>query len=88
MNKGGSGKVPAVSVVMPSYNEKENILEAIQRISDALHEALLEIIIVDDDSPDGTWKIVQDLDRPECRLIRRQNKRGLASDMMTSLQVA
>ena len=64
---------------MPSYNERENILEAIARISEVLGNDLLEIIVVDDNSPDGTWKLVEDLNDPRYRLIRRQNKRGLAS---------
>ena len=37
-----------ISVVLPSYNEKDNIVEAINRISNAVCEQLLEIIIVDD----------------------------------------
>jgi len=76
----------SVSVVMPSYNEKETIAEAIQRISDVLQDRLLEIIVVDDDSPDGTWRIVQDLEHPRCRVIRRQDKRGLASALADGTQ--
>ena len=72
-------KPRTVSVVMPSYNEKDNIAEAIQRIESAVGNALLEIIIVDDDSPDGTWKVVEDLQDPRVRLIRRIDERGLAS---------
>ena len=40
-------------------NERENIVEAIERISKALGSRLKEIIIVDDNSPDETWKIVK-----------------------------
>jgi len=68
-----------VSVILPSYNEKDNIEEAIQRISKAVGNQLLEIIVVDDNSPDGTWKIVQDLKNPQVKLIRRMNEKGLAS---------
>ena len=50
-----------VSVVLPSYNEQENIAEAIQRVEESLGSKLLEIIVVDDNSPDGTWKVVEDL---------------------------
>src|SRR3989338_7397141 len=46
-----------VSVVLPSYNERENIIEAIDRISAAVGSRLKEIIIVDDNSPDETWKL-------------------------------
>ena len=43
-----------VSVVLPSYNERDSIVEAINRINNAVGEQLLEIIIVDDNSPDLT----------------------------------
>lgn len=73
------GNDKSVSVVMPSYNERGNIVEAIERISAAVDGRLLEIIIVDDDSPDGTWKLVEDRAHPRVRLIRRIGERGLAS---------
>jgi dolichol-phosphate mannosyltransferase len=69
----------AVSVILPSYNERENIAEAIARIEDALGPRLLEIIVVDDDSPDGTWELVQGLNDPQVVLIHRTRERGLAS---------
>ena len=77
-----------VSVVMPSYNEKDNIAEAIQRISKSLGKNLFEIIIVDDNSPDGTWRIVRDMKNPKIRLIRRMKERGLASALATGVEAA
>ena len=74
-----------ISVVLPSYNEKENVEEIIDRISKALGNDLLEIIIVDDNSPDGTWKIVENLNNPKVNLIRRMNERGLASALFTGI---
>jgi dolichol-phosphate mannosyltransferase len=68
-----------VSVVLPSYNERQNIAEAIERIHRSLGDQLREIIVVDDDSPDGTWRIVQELHHPRYRVIRRIGARGLAS---------
>ena len=68
-----------VSVVLPSYNESANIREAIESISKSLGHSLKEIIVVDDNSPDGTWKIVEDLDHKNARVIRRMDERGLAS---------
>src|SRR5205807_6968971 len=38
-----------------------------------------EVIVVDDDSPDGTWRLAQDLDDPRVKVIRRVGTRGLAS---------
>ena len=77
-----------VSIVMPSYNEKDNITESIQRISKSLGKDLFEIIIVDDNSPDGTWKIVHDMKNPKIRLIRRMKERGLASALATGVEAA
>lgn len=68
-----------VSVVLPSYNERENIVEAIERLSHSLGKDLYEIIVVDDNSPDETWKVVQDLKNSQYKVIRRMNQKGLAS---------
>lgn len=68
-----------VSVIFPSYNESENIVEAIKRVSKSLGRQLYEVIVVDDNSPDETWKIVQELKNPKVRVIRRMKERGLAS---------
>jgi dolichol-phosphate mannosyltransferase len=73
------GSFGSVSVVLPSYNEKDNIVDAVRRIEAALGDALLEIIVVDDDSPDGTWRVAAALADPRVRLIRRIGERGLAS---------
>ncbi|HLC19640.1 MAG TPA: glycosyltransferase [Candidatus Nanoarchaeia archaeon] len=69
----------SVSVILPSYNEKDNIAEAIERVEKSLGQRLLEIIVVDDNSPDGTWSVVENLNDPHVRLIRRIDERGLAS---------
>lgn len=75
-----------VSVVMASFNERENIAEAIQRISASVGKRLHEIIVVDDNSPDETWKIIQTMNNPRFRVIRRMNERGLASALARGLQ--
>jgi len=72
-------KTPSISVVMPSYNERENITEAVRRIGRTLGESLLEIIVVDDDSPDRTWEAVEQMNDPRARAIRRIGERGLPS---------
>jgi dolichol-phosphate mannosyltransferase len=72
--------VEKVSVILPTYNEKDNIGPLISGIIEHVRHKL-EIIIVDDDSPDGTWRIVEEiaLGNPSVRLIRRTDKRGLVS---------
>ena len=75
---------------MPSYNERENIPEAIHRIADTLGDSLLEIIIVDDDSPDKTWELVEEMHKEDARfkVIRRTKKRGLASALADGTNAA
>ncbi len=77
-----------VSVILPSYNERENILEAVGRIRKALGGRLKEIIVVDDNSPDETWKLVEDLNEPQVRLMRRMSERGLASALDDGIKAA
>jgi dolichol-phosphate mannosyltransferase len=45
---------PEVSVIVPTFNERENIAELTMRVGAALRGRAWEIIYVDDDSPDGT----------------------------------
>ena len=43
-----------ISIVIPTFNEVENIIPLIKNLTDLLNDFEYEIIIVDDDSPDGT----------------------------------
>lgn len=88
MEKPKTDNRPKVSVVLPSYNERDNIEEAINRISKTLGKRLFEIIVVDDNSPDGTWKIVQDMRNPKYKLIRRTKEKGLSSALRTGVDNA
>ena len=50
-----------VSIIIPTYNESKNIIEVLKSIGEHLPKNLLaEAIVVDDNSPDGTGKIVED----------------------------
>ncbi|QYK50680.1 MAG: glycosyltransferase [Anaerolineales bacterium] len=66
-----------VSIIVPTYNEKEHIADLVESLY-ANIEAPLEVIVVDDASPDGTADVVAGLDYPGLRLIRRK-ARGLAA---------
>jgi dolichol-phosphate mannosyltransferase len=68
-----------ISVILPTFDERQNIVDAILRAETTLGDRLLEIIVVDDDSPDRTWEVVADLNHPRVKLIRRENEKGLAS---------
>lgn len=67
-------------VVIPTYNERHNIEKLIEEILSL--KLNLEILIVDDNSPDGTWQIVEDVSKrnPSVHLLLRTKKcnRGLA----------
>lgn len=65
------------SIILPTYNERENISSLIKEILDRANPA--EIIVVDDDSPDSTWEVVEALGYPKVRVIRRIGEKGLTS---------
>jgi len=73
-----------VSIILATYNERENITKTIDQILQFV-PAPIEIIVVDDDSPDETWRRVSDLDRAEVIVIRRVSTRGLASAFMRGI---
>jgi len=78
-----------VSVVFPTYNEKDNIGPLIEEVLRYTPDGT-EVIVVDDDSPDGTWRIVEDLQKnlPQLRLLRRTTERGLTSALRTGIAAA
>jgi glycosyltransferase involved in cell wall biosynthesis len=71
----------SVSIIIPTYNERENIERVVERCRDALAEYRFEIVVVDDDSPDKTWKIVEDTyaGAETVRIVRRTEESGLAT---------
>jgi dolichol-phosphate mannosyltransferase len=72
-----------LSLVIPTYNERGNIERLLNELGAAFkHEAIAaEIIIVDDNSPDGTGELVEELlrRRSNLRVIHRRGKLGLAT---------
>jgi len=50
-----------ISITLPTYNEKDNIGQLTDEISNRLSKKDFEIIVVDDNSPDGTSEVVDDL---------------------------
>lgn len=66
------------SIILATYNERENIRDTITEIFGHV-PGQVEVIVVDDDSPDETWKLVEGLDDDRVKLIRRVSTRGLAS---------
>jgi dolichol-phosphate mannosyltransferase len=75
-----------VTIVLPTYNEKDNIVDLIADLKTHIRMPL-EVVVVDDDSPDGTWKIVEDCNDPSVRVVRR-SERGLATAIDRGLEEA
>ena len=74
-------QAPVLAVIVPSYNERENVPLLYEKVSAALRGIPFEFIVVDDNSPDGTASVVKDMARrfPNVRCIHRIGRRGLSS---------
>ena len=76
----------AISIVVPTYNEKDNINLLVKRIDDALSSYDYEIVFIDDNSSDGTVQLAEVLSHKyPVKLIVRYNKKGLASAVVDGL---
>ena len=77
-----------VSVVVPTYNERENIDELLSRIDASLSNLSYEVVVVDDNSPDGTAERVMELSsRYPVKLVKRAGKFGLSSAILEGVKV-
>ena len=81
-----------ITLVIPTYNEAGNIPILVEKVFKIFDDNELDghIIIVDDDSPDQTWKVAENLkDKyPNLEVLRRQDKRGLSSAVLDGFQLA
>ena len=78
-----------VSLIIPTYNEKDNIAPLVERIHQALSDLNYEIVFVDDNSKDGTIDIANSLaPRYPVRVIVRRDERGLATAVVHGLKHA
>jgi dolichol-phosphate mannosyltransferase len=70
-----------LAIVIPTYNERDNIVPLLDRLAQALGPIRYEVIFVDDDSTDGTSALIREIAQrnPQIRGIDRVNRRGLAS---------
>jgi dolichol-phosphate mannosyltransferase len=83
-----------VSIIIPTYNESENIIQVLKSIGEHLPKDVeVEAIVVDDNSPDGTGKVVEDYiadTRNEAGysidIIHRETKSGLSSAILVGIQ--
>jgi len=81
---------PELTIVLPTYNEAENIPAIVGKIGDAMGGIAHEIIVVDDDSPDGTAAVTRTvaMTHPHVRCIRRVGRRGLSGACLEGMMAA
>ncbi|TCD15049.1 glycosyltransferase [Oricola cellulosilytica] len=83
-------KAPKLSIILPAYNEAKNIPLIVGKIAEAMGDVAHEVIVVDDDSPDGTSGVAREigLRDPVVRCIRRVNRRGLSGACIEGMMAA
>ena len=67
------GYLPAVSVIIPAYNEQKVIAKTIQSLLASQYEGPVEVIVIDDGSTDGTLEAVEALNDPRLRVVKQSN---------------
>ena len=82
-----------LSLVIPTYNEGDNIVDIIAQLVNLLDHSLdgqYKLIVVDDNSPDCTWKLALELTPayPQLKVMRRTQERGLSSAVIRGWQIA
>ena len=78
---GAASGAPELCVVVPTFNERDNVPVLAARLASVLDGIAWEAVFVDDNSPDGTAEVVISLARsdPRIRCLRRIDRRGLSS---------
>jgi len=78
---GQAQQVVELAVVIPTFNERDNISPLLDRLKVALESLSWEAIFIDDDSPDGTADLLREIaqQHPHVRVIHRIGRRGLTS---------
>jgi len=78
-----------ISIVIPTFNEKENLEELLRRIDSSLRGIDYEVVIVDDNSPDGTAEEALKLsERYPVRVMLRAERSGLSSAVLDGMKMA
>jgi len=78
-----------ISIITPTYNEAKNIQELATRVDKTFNGKNYELIVVDDNSPDGTGKIAEKLSKKfKVRVLHRAGKLGLSSAVIEGFNLA
>ena len=89
ISRASSSPLLSLTVILPTYNERENIPILIAGILASIHTPV-QVLVVDDNSPDGTWQVVREIaaQEPRVRLLHRTTERGLTSAIWAGIQAA
>ncbi len=81
---------PEVAVIVPTFNERDNVVSLFDLVSKAMGDIPFEFIVVDDNSPDGTAAVVKELARRHAnvRCIHRIGRRGLSSAVIEGISAS
>ncbi len=79
-------KTNLISIVLPCFNEKGNIIPLIHEIREVLINHSHEIIVVDDNSPDGTFQAVADLNLSNVKAILRTVDPSFAKSIRAGIE--
>jgi len=79
-----------ISIVVPTFNERENVSELVRRLDTVLAGQAWEVVFVDDDSTDGTIDVLRALARQDARVrfVHRIGRRGLSSAVVEGIQTS
>jgi len=81
---------PDLSIIVPTFNEKDNVLVLVERLRTALAGVAWEAIFVDDNSPDGTAWLLREMAARDSRIrcLRRVGRRGLSGACIEGMLAA
>ncbi len=81
---------PVLSVVTPTFNEAENLPLLVEAVHRALDGIPHEVVVADDDSPDGTWQVAERLAERDqtISVLRRFHDHGLSAAVLDGMTVA
>ncbi|MGD0329268.1 MAG: glycosyltransferase family 2 protein [Nitrososphaeria archaeon] len=79
-----------LSIIVPTYNEKENLENLVSKVFASLEGLDFELIIVDDNSPDGTGKLADQISSryQKVKVVHREGKMGLGTAILDGIKVS
>ncbi|MBK6877380.1 MAG: polyprenol monophosphomannose synthase [Ignavibacteria bacterium] len=78
-----------ILVIIPTYNEAENITKIIPEVlANSNEEDVFNVLVVDDNSPDGTANLVEAMNNPDVFVLRREKKSGLGTAYLAGFRYA